>query len=280
MHWSARSCRLGGGVAIGAASLLFATGVYAQGGSNHASPGDNNKGDVWTDNVGQPAGPGHEQDPHLACANINIWGNGLGDSGGSYTVDGWPPSGSQEIDYSSSWAYNTAAGGTQVISVINVQQLVATARAHGDAEQNSQGLHFKLDLSQDPQKHKTFWVDCAAPAPSPTPTPRPTPSPEGTPTPSPEGTPTPSPSPSAGDSPSATPSPSQSASPSPSSSPSGGVGGATNPPIAGGVQGLSTGSVDSPATGAGIAAGLAGLLLGVGGALLMGSDSIRRRRMR
>ena len=25
---------------------------------------------------------------------------------------------------------------------------------------NGQGYHFKLQLSQEPQKHKTFWVNC------------------------------------------------------------------------------------------------------------------------
>jgi len=97
-------------------------------------------------------------------------------------VDGWPPSGSQEVVYSSTWSYDTAAGGTQVISVIPVKTLIQDAVANGDAPKNSNGFHFKLDLSQDPQKHKVFWVDCPT-APSaatsaqstPTPTPSPTP---------------------------------------------------------------------------------------------------------
>jgi hypothetical protein len=48
-----------------------------------------------------------------------------------------------------------------VISVINVKKLVANATANGDTPVNKQGLHFKLQFSQDPQKHKTFWVNCA-----------------------------------------------------------------------------------------------------------------------
>jgi hypothetical protein len=50
-----------------------------------------------------------------------------------------------------------------VISVISVKALIETAAAHGDAPANGQGYHFKLEFSQDPQKHKTFWVNCPAP---------------------------------------------------------------------------------------------------------------------
>jgi uncharacterized repeat protein (TIGR01451 family) len=147
-----------------------------------SSAGDDNRGDVWVDNTGQPSGPGHEMDPHLQCRDINLWGNGLADSRGVYTVDGWPPSGAMEQDYPTSgsghWSYNTARGGSQVIDVIRVKTLVEDALRNGDTPQPQQGLHFKLQLSQDPQKHKTFWVDCPAPQrPSPTPTPTPTPSP-------------------------------------------------------------------------------------------------------
>jgi hypothetical protein len=143
--------------ACGAFALIGGTGALADSG------GDSNKGDVWVDNVGQPPGPGHEMDPHLACQDINLWGDKLADSSGSYTIDGWPPSGSHEVDYSSNWSYNTSQGGDQVVSVINVQQLIANAAAHGDTPA-AQGYHFKLDFSQDPQKHKTFWINCPAPS--------------------------------------------------------------------------------------------------------------------
>ncbi len=136
-----------------------------------ASGGNSNKGDVWTDNVGQPPGPGHEQDPHLACADINLWGAALADPSGTYTVDGWPPSGSQEQDYPTSglqpWNYNQATGGSQIVSVIDVHTLIQNAVNNGDAPKNKQGFHFKLQFSQDPQKHKTFWVNCAG-VPPPT----------------------------------------------------------------------------------------------------------------
>src|SRR5436305_10774308 len=131
-----------------------------------ASGGDSNRGDVWLDNVGQPAGPGHEMDPHLACADINLWGANLADASGIFTIDGWPPSGRQEQVYpasgSAAWHYS---GGKQarVIAVIPVRTLIANAAAKGDSPAH-QGYHFKLQLSQDPHKHKTFWVNCPPPS--------------------------------------------------------------------------------------------------------------------
>src|SRR5436305_7639089 len=112
-------------LALAAAGLLA---LFAGGSALAAAGGDPNSGDVWLDNVGQPAGPGHEMDPHLACQDINMWADKLADSSGSYTIDGWPPSGSQEVDYSGTWSYSQSQGGDQVIAVINVQQLIANAQ--------------------------------------------------------------------------------------------------------------------------------------------------------
>jgi len=166
-----------------AAGLAFAVAAPVAA----ASGGNDNKGDVWVDNVSQPAGPGHEMDPHLQCQDINLWGDKLADSSGTYMIDGWNPSGSGTGDFNrpgynqdqawpatkaspgtASWSYEQKRGGSQVISVIDVHKLVEHAKANGDAPVNKQGLHFKLQFSQDPQKHKTFWVDCgpATPAPS------------------------------------------------------------------------------------------------------------------
>jgi hypothetical protein len=140
---------------IASVALVF-TGLL--GGSVSAqAAGQKNAGDVWLDNVGQPPGPGHEHDPHLACADINLWGNGLADASGTYSIDGWPPSGTMEQDYpTTNWTY-PPAGGDQILSVIKVGTLIGNAIANGDVPQPNQGFHFKL---QDPQKHKTFWVKC------------------------------------------------------------------------------------------------------------------------
>jgi hypothetical protein len=127
--------------------------------------GDPNAGDVWVDNVGQPAGPGHENDPHLACQDINLWGSGLADSSGDYTVDGWSPSGTGKQAYGpANWSYNQSTGSAQVLDVISVKTLIDNAIANGDVPQANQGFHFKLEFSADPQKHKTFWVNCSAPS--------------------------------------------------------------------------------------------------------------------
>ncbi|HEX6538932.1 MAG TPA: hypothetical protein VF155_07115 [Candidatus Dormibacteraeota bacterium] len=155
-------------VATGGLALMgFGTigSPLASGGTAAAAPGGhNNKEDVFLDNVGQPCCPGHEQDPHLTCTDINIWGVSMTDPSGTYTIDGWPPSGSHEQDYPASgdgaWTYDQTLGGPQVISVINVHTLISNAIANGDTPQGNQSFHFKLQLLQAPQKHKTFWVDC------------------------------------------------------------------------------------------------------------------------
>ena len=149
---------------VAAASCVVALGTGSA--ALAASGGDPNAGDVWTDNVGQPPGPGHEQDTHLSCTDINLWGAGLADSSGTFTIDGWPPSGSQEVDYTGKWSYDPARGGDQVVAVISIYGLISTARQNGDAPKNQNGYHFKLDFSQDPQKHKTFWVNCPPGSPA------------------------------------------------------------------------------------------------------------------
>src|SRR5436305_12591321 len=96
--------------------ILSACGVFALATGATAlaaSGGDSNAGDVWLDNVGQPAGPGHEMDPRLACQDINLWGDKLADSSGTFTINGWPPSGGKEVDYSGTWSYDPSQGGDQ-----------------------------------------------------------------------------------------------------------------------------------------------------------------------
>jgi hypothetical protein len=95
----------------------------------------------------------------------------------------YPPSGR------ATWHYS-AGKQPQVISVISVHTLIADAVANGDTPSH-QGYHFKLQLSQDPQKHKTFWVNCPVSSPGGTPTPTPTPRPTPTPAPTPTATPAP-----------------------------------------------------------------------------------------
>lgn len=120
-----------------------------------------NAGRVWTNSVGQPASSGQGNEPHLTCKNIDLRGANLAHESGGYEIVGLPPSGSkEEVVYASSWEYKRPPGGSQVISTINVKTLIETATAHGERPVNRQGYHFKLQLSQEPQKHKTFWLNC------------------------------------------------------------------------------------------------------------------------
>jgi hypothetical protein len=227
-------------LALSLPMAVLAAGQVAPASSSTGS-GNPNHEDVWVDNVGQPPGPGHEMDPHLACEDINLWGTTMADATGQFTIDGWPPSGSGSGDLGkpgykedqawpgtkanpsmATWNYNQTQGGDQVMAVITVKTLIADAIANGDSPVNGQGFHFKLQFLQDPQKHKTFWVNCPGPTPSPSPspssssTPTPSPSSSSTPTPSPSSSSTPTPSPSSSSTP--TPSPSSSSTPTPSPS--------------------------------------------------------------
>jgi hypothetical protein len=99
-------------------------------------------------------------DPHLGCPKtIYMYGSHMADASGRYTINGWPPSGSKKVDYSGTWSYS--GSGTQLIATIDVHTLLSQAAANGDTPAH-QGYHFKLDLSQDPQKHKTFWINCGS----------------------------------------------------------------------------------------------------------------------
>ena len=280
MNGTSVARRLGAAIAVGGFGLLLATAQPAlASGNNHTGPGDSNAGDIWVDNAGNPPGPGHEMDPHLACGTIDLWGSKLADSGGTYTIDSWPPSGSQNAVMSSTWSYNTSQGGTQLLDTFSGQTLVNDAVAAG-ATASNQGFHFKIQFDQDPQKHKTFWINCSpsggvgGTGSTPTPTPTPGGGVGGT-----GSTPTPTPTPGGGvggtgSTPTPTPSGGVSGSgASPSPSPSSGVGGLTTSPTPGsGVAGLTTGpSSGTAATGGGGSGPMGGVLGIVAGTPMTGA---------
>ena len=151
-------------IATGAAALAVALAVPAAA----ATGGDSNRGDVWLTQAGRTS-PGHAMEPHLsACSNVWLWGANMGDASGSFSLNGWSPTGHQEVDYSSTWHY-PGGKAAHVIAVISSATLIANARAHGYRPQANQGYHFKLMLSQDPQKHKVFWLQPCASSRSQTP---------------------------------------------------------------------------------------------------------------
>src|SRR5260221_11438268 len=82
-----------------AALITALAAIAVPGAAMAATGGDNNAGDFWVDTVGAPQGTGHEMDPHLPCANVNVWGDQLADPSEAYTVIGIPPSGSQRQAY-------------------------------------------------------------------------------------------------------------------------------------------------------------------------------------
>ncbi|MFN2464448.1 MAG: hypothetical protein ABR573_11185 [Candidatus Dormibacteria bacterium] len=137
-----------------------------------------------------------DHNPHLPCANIEVMGKDMGDATGSYSIDYWPPTGNKggvygknsdgssalslptmingdaDVSNNGRWAYNNSPtllskmgkkGGYQVMDIIDVSALVHNAQLINPDPHDIQGYHFKLQFSQDPQKHKTFWVKCAAP---------------------------------------------------------------------------------------------------------------------
>ena len=249
-----------GAAMVTAGMLIFGGALVSHPSSVAAGSAQSNKGDVWVDNVSQPSGPGHEMDPHLDCADINVWGNALAPSSGTYTVDGWAPSGTGKDDQAwpgtakspstQPWSYSGA--GNKVVSVIDVDTLLDHAIANGDTAQAQQGFHFKLQFTADPQKHKTFWVKCEAATPTPTATPTATPTP--TPTPTPTATPT------------ATPTPATVTTTSSSVAAVSATAGSKATPVS------------TPSTGADVPFG-AGMLLALGGLTTLGASYRRRRKV-
>jgi hypothetical protein len=181
------------GSVIGLGAVLF--------GASAALAGDPNAGDIWVDTATTQtigvtaAGPGHENDPHLPCANVGVFAAKMADPTSAepnqFTVYAWPPTGSQNAIYTAGWTYSKGAADPQEIAVIPVSVF-------------GTGGHFKIQVAQDPVKQKVFWIDCDT-AGKPgggtvdsTPTPTPTPTPTSAPTSSPTPTPSPTPSGSVG----------------------------------------------------------------------------------
>jgi len=146
-----------------ACAMLFAIPALAIAPSPgpSSSRGDANAGDVWVDTSSGPspmfgvdaAGPGHEQDSHLPCLDVGIFAAKMADPTGSFTVFSWPPTGNQTQVYSGTWTYTAGSADPQEIALIPVSALVPVG-------------HFKLEVSQDPSKFKTFWIDCASTSPA------------------------------------------------------------------------------------------------------------------
>jgi hypothetical protein len=141
-----------------------------------------------------------DHNPHLPCANIELMGKDMGDSSGPYSIDYWPPTGNKggvygknsdgssalslpamvngdaDVTNNGTWTYSAPpttiskqgkTGGYQVMDIIDVSALVHNAQLINPDPHDIQGYHFKLQYTQDPQKHKTFWVKCQETPPPP-----------------------------------------------------------------------------------------------------------------
>jgi hypothetical protein len=140
-----------------AASVLVVPEVLAQ----------PNAGTIWARPVGEPPGSENQgNEPHLPCKNINLWGDHMAPSHGTFWIAGWPPTGAGTEAYRAAWHYDHAKGGAQVLHVINVDKLIAQAVDNGDRRHPQQGFNFKLELIQSPGLSKVFWVECGYPEPA------------------------------------------------------------------------------------------------------------------
>ena len=254
-----RAARFGAAMVVVGATLLGLTSL-----STSTASASTSKGDVWVDNVGSDAYNGHETDPMLECADIDIWADKLVTSSGNFDIFSIPPSNKKDtLVYSGKWKYKTSTGGDQIIAVVDVTKLISSTVKAGGVEK-THGYHFKLDVYQTESdtKYKTFWVDCEPPTPTPTPTPT------ATPTSTPEETPTPTPTPT----PTATVQPTATATATPTSS--GGVLGTSATPTP--KPKSSVLAISTPATGAGSGIELLAALF----LILCGSSLIVASRLR
>lgn len=178
--------RAGAGLLMAGLALFVAAGTAgaSSGGQRVMTPSDNNHGDIWVDVAGNPTPTGHPENPHLTCADINVWADYMANSDGAFQIFSKEPSGDngELTDQAGTWAYDTEQGGNQVITVLSGQALVNSADAAGATKQENQGYKFKIVVEQNPEKSKVFWVDCDPSTPTASPTPTPTETPTPTPT--------------------------------------------------------------------------------------------------
>ena len=115
-----------------------------------------NAGDIWVDQAGTPAGPGHENDPQLsACSAVTVWGAGMADGGGTLTIESIPPTPAGH-SLTLSWGFPGGRAPRPLVTVDAVALEVGlTPAGHGD--------HFRVVLEQDPRKSKDFWLTPCAP---------------------------------------------------------------------------------------------------------------------
>ena len=144
-----------------------------------ATAAASNPGDIWLNNVGSAADPGHV--PHLQFKDIAMYANYPGAGGGTFTIVAWKPTGdNKSVVYSGSWSYNPSGTRIQQIATVSMSTLYANVQQLGLKPQAQQGFHFKMYCSIGKHdKMKEFWVAAPTGLPAPTPTPTGTTPPSG-----------------------------------------------------------------------------------------------------
>ncbi|MGH2720194.1 MAG: hypothetical protein ACRDJO_01150, partial [Actinomycetota bacterium] len=121
-----------------------------------------NRGSIWLSGEGGTA-PGHH--PHLGCGDVLVWGAKLAGPGGTYEIAAWPPTGTRAVVATGTWAAPADGADAAVVAVVDGRALTDAAAEAGAPAHEQQGRHFGITVAQgDGVKHKTFWVDCPAPA--------------------------------------------------------------------------------------------------------------------
>src|ERR1051326_6399169 len=116
-----------------------------------ALPGMAAQGDIWTQPAGTPEETsGHSQEVHLPCGDVDIWVDKLTEGDHTWVVYHMPPPnplGPHTQVTEGSFTYS----GDFALKV----DTIPMSELH-----KANGPHFKVEVDNDNNKSKTFWVDC------------------------------------------------------------------------------------------------------------------------
>lgn len=162
-----------GGAGFAAASVAGIAGLHlaGQGGGAAVRAADDPR--VWVNDAGSTAGSHHAENRRLDCGNLDVIGDDIEHSGGSWKVSTEDPTGPETTVASGTWAYAPKAEGKQVIATLPGASMVSAAQAAGATAHPEDGFHFSLRVKHaDVEHERHFWVAAcpvaaAPPAPPP-----------------------------------------------------------------------------------------------------------------
>jgi hypothetical protein len=107
------------------------------------------QGDIWTQPAGTPEETsGHSQEAHLACGAVDLWGDKLDQTSGTWVLYQIPPP---------NIGHTQLASGDYTYNPDSVQKIATIGASVFDT---ATGSHFKVEVNDGSQKSKTFWLDC------------------------------------------------------------------------------------------------------------------------